>query len=91
MIAAASTWTTPRQALRLTCERSTLRKTVPIAVVVGTILSLINQADIIATGESSWATWLRVAANYAVPFCVSSAGFLSASRAAPDARANRTE
>jgi hypothetical protein len=48
--------------------------------VVGTLLSLINQGSVIAGGDPSAVTWVRVAANYLVPFCVSSAGFLTATK-----------
>jgi hypothetical protein len=60
--------------------RTTLRRTVRIALIVGTLLSLINQGTVIAGGDATAATWLRVAANYLVPFCVSSAGFLTATK-----------
>lgn len=60
---------------------STVRSATPIALVVGTILSAINQADIIAVGQADVGTWLRVAADYAVPFLVSSLGYLSACKA----------
>ena len=76
----APSWRTPSEALRVVFLRSTLRKTVKIALVVGTILSLINQAGVIFDGRATYVTWLRVAANYFVPFCVSSTGFLSATR-----------
>jgi hypothetical protein len=76
-------WSTPRQAARLWFARSTLRKTVKIAIVVGTLLSLINQGSVIAGGDATSATWVRVGLNYIVPFCVSSIGFLSATRSPP--------
>lgn len=73
-------WGTAREALALCFRRTTMRRTVPIALIVGTILSAVNQAGVIMQGDTSWVTWLRVAANYLVPFCVSSLGFLSASK-----------
>ncbi len=75
-------WATPGEALGLVFLRPTLRRTVRIALVVGTILSLVNQGAVILGGHASTGAWLRVAANYFVPFCVSSAGFLSATRVA---------
>lgn len=78
--AQTTTWSTPVEALRIVFLRTTLRKTTRIALVVGTILSLINQASVIFGGDATAATWLRVGANYLVPFCVSSLGFLSATR-----------
>ena len=48
---------------------------------VGTILSAANQGSVILDGQSSWATWLRVAVNYLTPFVVASIGYLAGSRA----------
>ena len=78
--APARTWSTPLEALRIVFLRTTLRKTIRIALVVGTLLSLINQAGVIFGGNATAVTWMRVGANYVVPFCVSSAGFLGATR-----------
>ena len=78
--ALAVTWATPVEALRVVFLRSTLRKTIRIALVVGTILSLINQSGPIFSGKAGAVVWIRVAANYLVPFCVSSTGFLSATK-----------
>jgi hypothetical protein len=61
---------------------SSLSRCVPIALFVGTLLSLVNQGVVIAAGGATAATWLRVLFNYLVPFCVSSAGFFSCRRAA---------
>jgi hypothetical protein len=76
----AASWSTPREALHVVFLRSTLRKTIRIALVVGTILSLINQLGVIMDGKANVATWIRVGANYLVPFCVSSTGFLTATK-----------
>ena len=76
----APSWSTPREALAVVFLRSTLRKTTRIALVVGTILSLINQLGVILAGRANYATWIRVGANYLVPFCVSSTGFLTATK-----------
>jgi hypothetical protein len=76
----APSWSTPREALGVVFLRSTLRKTTRIALVVGTILSLINQLGVILAGRANYATWIRVGANYLVPFCVSSTGFLTATK-----------
>ena len=51
-----------------------LRKTIKIALVVGVILCLINLGLHIPTGA-------RIVLNFLVPFCVSSIGVLSATRA----------
>ncbi|SOJ53262.1 hypothetical protein MSIMFB_00763 [Mycobacterium simulans] len=64
----------------------TIRAASPIALVVGTILSAVNQGAVIAEGQADTSTWLRVAFNYAVPFVVASLGYLSARRTHADER-----
>ena len=53
-----------------------------IALVVGTILSAINQLDTFAGGRYSGWIWVKVAMNYVIPFGVSSAGYIIAARKA---------
>jgi hypothetical protein len=74
-------WGTYGEAARLWFAPITLRKTIKIALVVGTLLSLINQGSVIFGGHATAVTWVRVGLNYVVPFCVSSLGYLSATRA----------
>jgi hypothetical protein len=57
---------------------ASVRRCLPVAVFVGTILSLVNQGALIVGGDATGATWARIAANFAVPFLVSSYGFWSA-------------
>lgn len=67
-----------RDALEFCMQRRNLRRTIRIAVVVGFVLTLINQGTVIAAGHATTATWLRCALNFVVPFLVSNAGMLSA-------------
>jgi hypothetical protein len=53
-----------------------LKRTLVTALVVGTLLTLLNQADVIGAGDATWATYLKCAANYLVPFVVSNVGLL---------------
>lgn len=48
-----------------------------IAVVVGTLLTLINQGDVIFSGAAVTSTWIKTGANFLVPFTVSNLGLLS--------------
>jgi hypothetical protein len=70
-----------REALRICMRREHLRSTAKIALVVGTILTLINQADVIIGGDASAITWVKVGLNYCVPFVVSNLGLLAGKRA----------
>jgi hypothetical protein len=76
----ADRFTGVREALRICLRREHLRRTVTIALVVGTILSLINQADVIIGGDASPVTWLKVGLNFCVPFVVSNLGLLAGKR-----------
>jgi hypothetical protein len=49
-----------------------------VAVVVGTVLNLINQGDALAGGRHI--DWAKALLTYLVPFCVSAHGALSARR-----------
>ena len=74
------TWTTLPEALALFAHGVTVRTASKVAVLVGTILSVVNQGSVIGDGNATAATWIRVGVNYLVPFLVSSYGFLAARR-----------
>jgi low temperature requirement protein LtrA len=55
----------------------TRRVALPIALVVGTILLAVNQSAALATRAIYAVLVVRILANYAVPYVVSSIGFLN--------------
>jgi hypothetical protein len=67
----AATWSTLPEALRLCVRARYLRRTVGVALVVGTILFVINQLDVVLRGHATPGVVLKVALTYLVPFCVS--------------------
>ncbi len=67
-------------ALAYCLRPSNLRRTTLIAIVVGVVLTAINQGAIIVGGDATTATWIRCALNFIVPFLVSNAGLLSGRR-----------
>jgi hypothetical protein len=69
-----------RDALRIILQPEHLRRTLTIALVVGTILTAINQADVIARGDATTTTLAKAALNYVVPFIVSNLGLLAGAR-----------
>ncbi|MFT5701397.1 MAG: hypothetical protein ACI8ZB_004289 [Desulforhopalus sp.] len=73
-------WETWPQALRLFVHGITLTSCVPVALIVGTLLSTINQSDVIISGAATLFTLLKVGMNFVIPFCVSSYGFLKGCR-----------
>lgn len=62
---------------------ATVRTAGPTALIVGTVLSLVNQGAVVAAGHADVGTWVRMAVNFVVPFCVASVGLLSARRVVP--------
>jgi methyl-accepting chemotaxis protein len=70
-----STW-------QLLLAGATLRVAIPTALVVGTLLTVVNQGSTVTAGQATAMTYLRVAFNYWVPFAVSSFGYLRAWRIA---------
>jgi hypothetical protein len=70
-----------REALSICMRREHLRRTLRIALVVGVVLTLINQADVIIGGDASAFTWVKVGLNFCVPFVVSNLGLLAGKRA----------
>lgn len=55
-----------------------LRRCAPTALIVGSLLSIINQGGVIARGDTSYLTWMRVALNYLIPFVVANVGYYGA-------------
>jgi urea transporter len=66
-----------RQAIAYCFRRQHLRRTVRIALVVGVVLTAINQLDIILAGDATTITWMKCPLNFIVPFVVSNLGLLS--------------
>ena len=57
-----------------------LRRTVAVALLVGTVLLTINQLDVVIAGRATQGTWLKIALTYLVPFCVANYGLVVGAR-----------
>jgi len=66
-----------RDALRFCGTHEHLRRTIKIALVVGLVLTAINEGDVIASGEAGSATGVKIGLNFMVPFVVSNLGLLA--------------
>ena len=73
-------WTRPSDACRQLACGATLRTCAPVALVVGTVLSVINQGDVVLAGTADGRVAAKIAANMLIPFLTSSAGALLAVR-----------
>ena len=77
------TWSGLREAIAVVLYPRHLRRSLGVAAVVGTVLFLINQLDVVLAHHATSATYLKGALTYLVPFCVSNYGILVATRRLP--------
>ena len=66
------------EALRQTFAWPSVRRSLVVALVIGTVLNTINQGPEIFTGH--WPVWWKVLLTYFVPFAVASYGSYAAFR-----------
>jgi len=64
----------------LATSRSVVQRATVVALVVGSILVIINHGDAIVRGDLSAGRLLRIALTIAVPYCVSTYSSVSALR-----------
>jgi hypothetical protein len=76
-------WSSWPRAAWLIASGATFRTSLPVALVVGSLLSAVNQGGELVAGDIDGATLIRMAANYTTPYLVSSVGYLSAYRSRP--------
>jgi hypothetical protein len=79
----APTWSTWRELAAVVSAPRQLRKTVAIALIVGTVFFAMNQLSVIISGQATTLIWLKAVLTYATPLLVSSFGIASATRRAP--------
>jgi hypothetical protein len=69
-----------RAAIGICLRREHLRRTLRIALIVGLVLTAINQLDVILGGNATTVTWVKTGLNFCVPFVVSNLGLLAGKR-----------
>ena len=70
-------WSTTWEAVGLIARGYTVRTCTRIALVVGTVLAIVNQSAVVIAGDANTMTAVRVGFNFLVPFVVSSVGYLA--------------
>ena len=61
----------PKSILVTLLTGAIVRRSLIVALVVGTVLNIINQGDLLLTGEFNW---VKATLTYCVPFCVATYG-----------------
>lgn len=75
-------WAEPRHAFRQLSRGATLRTCAPVALVVGSFLSAMNE-DVLVSGTVNKRVVVKLAADLLTPFLTSSTGALLAVRTRP--------
>ena len=65
---------------------TTWRVATPVALVVGTVLAVVNQGAELVGGDADGLTAARIGANFLIPYVVASVGYLSGSTRRPARR-----
>ena len=59
-------------------DRTMVQRSLKVALVVGTLLVILNQGDRLWQGDFPWASdWYKLPLTYVVPFCVATYGALA--------------
>jgi hypothetical protein len=80
MNATATTWATRRELVSVITARSHLKRTVSVALLVGSAFFAMNQLSIIVAGKATAVVWLKATLTYLTPLVVSNFGVASATR-----------
>jgi hypothetical protein len=73
-----ATWSTWGEMLGVIRAPANLKRTVTIALVIGTLFVTMNQLELILSGQASVIVWLKAGLTYVTPLIVSNLGILSA-------------
>lgn len=60
--------------LKHAVDKVCVRRSLKVAIVVGTILAVVNHYDAILSGSFSTTTLVQIGVTYLVPFCVATFG-----------------
>ena len=75
-----ASWSTWREAIEVVVAPQHLKRTVSIALIVGSTFFAMNQFSVIVAERADAIVWLKVALTYLTPLFVSNFGVLSATR-----------
>ncbi len=77
---ASPTWSTLREALVVVSNPRHLKKTITIALVIGSIFVAVNQLPLILSGHADGVVFAKALMTYLTPLCVSNYSILVATR-----------
>ena len=77
------TWSTWGEVPGVVTAPANLKRSVAIALVIGTVFVSMNQLEPILSGHATFIVWVKVGLTYVTPLCVSNLGILSATHRRP--------
>jgi hypothetical protein len=75
-----NTWRTWREAATVVLATNNVRRTVGIALTVGSVFFAMNQLGTILAGHAGTIVWLKAVLTFLTPLIVSNVGVLSTTR-----------
>jgi hypothetical protein len=81
----APSWSEWHQAVAVVSYPQHLKRTITVALCVGSVFFAMNQLAVVLAGHATTLTWLKVGLTYLTPFCMSNFGILTATRKRRDA------
>ena len=75
-----NTWRTWREAVTVVLATNNVKRTVYIALIVGSVFFAMNQLGTVVAGQAGTIVWLKAALTYLTPLVVSNVGVLSTTR-----------
>jgi hypothetical protein len=75
-----TTWSTARGLVSIVVAPQHLKRTMSVALIVGTAFFVMNQLGVILDGRGTALVWVKAALTYLTPLVVSNFGVLAATR-----------
>jgi hypothetical protein len=77
---ARPTWSTWRELVDVVTYPQHVKRTVTVALIVGTAFFAMNQLAVVVAGLATPVVWFKTALTYLTPLCMSNFGIASATR-----------
>jgi len=66
--------------LAIAFEASVRKRAIKVAMLVGSILAVINHGDALLSGDASATVWIKIVLTFVVPYCVATFASVQAIR-----------
>ena len=73
--------------LAIAFEASVRKRALKVAMLVGSILAVINHGDALLSGDASTTVWIKIVLTFVVPYCVATFASVQAIRQRSGVRA----